>query len=255
MTTDRKEVRKMAQMYASGHTLREVGEAFDLSGEGVRQLFQKYDVPRRPRGGGKPSSLTEAKKQQVARGYLNGATRRELAGEFGVTRAEVDRVLKDKLTEQQVQRRMRDVATSKAVVRDWADWQMVEALQRCADDLGSRFSQAAYANWRDAQDVEYPSVNLFQTRASTFTDDDVPKWNKWREKAGLPVYEADNRYVKYSDDTMYHALSAVEATVGQFPSITEYDHHRPAGSPTAGAVRRRHGGRWGAVRKAYEARK
>lgn len=244
----------MAREYASGATLREVGQQFGLSGERVRQLFEQYNIDRRPRGGGKPRSLTDAKKERIVAEYLKGATRREIAAEFGVTRAELDRTLAERLTRAQINRRMRDVATKKAVRRDWADWQMVEALQRCADEIGDRFSQKRYADWRNEQDQEFPSVNLFQTRASTFSDDDTPTWNKWREKAGLPTYETEST-AQYSDDSIYAALGAVEGTVGQFPSITEYDHHRPADTPTAGAIRRRHGGRWGAVRDAYEARK
>lgn len=44
------EIREMYELYRSGATLREVGEAYGLSGEWMRQLFHRVGLPRRGPG-------------------------------------------------------------------------------------------------------------------------------------------------------------------------------------------------------------
>lgn len=247
----------MRAMYEGGAGLREVGAAFGITPQRVQQLFVHYGIERRPRGV-EPRNPQEAVKDKIVRDYLAGATRRDLAEGYGVSRRAVKQLLRERLSPAEVDTRNRERAAARpARRRDWADYELVSALKACAKDLGTpTFGVKKYAAWRRGQEIEYPSPALFHQRRPEYAEDTGgASWNEWRRLAGLPVKERPEQLgrTKFSNDEMYGALAEVSGHVGRFPSLREYDENRDAAQPTAGAIRRRHSGKWGAVREKYEA--
>lgn len=245
-------VKKMAAMYESGKSLREVGKAFGVSGESVRQLFAANGVERRPRGyRAGPSAAT---RRAVANDYLEGVPREDVAAAYGLSVALVGRIISELLTPDELRERRRRNASRRNAPREYADWELVEALTACASDLGPKFTAEDYAKWRREQKAAYPSLQLFNQRRPTYSPKDGASWNGWRKIAGLPVASAGSQpghSRRYDAEAIYGALDEVAATTGSFPTVAEYEKRRPEGAPSAATVRLRYG-RWGDVRDGYE---
>jgi hypothetical protein len=243
---------KMRKMYESGKSLRDVGREFGLTGSRVQQLFRENGIGRRERGSHTRPVTSAAVRETITRGYLGGVTRENLASANDLSVAEVNRVLRSELTKDEVDRRNRLQATGKSTARHWADWEMVAALKDCGYDIGAKFTANDYMAWREGQTPDYPSGPLFHTRRPEYAaGTGAASWNEWRKLAGLPISERSNSYEKFSDEDILLAIDAVAATVDKFPSLSEYEKYKPDGAPTAGAIRRRHGGRWGTVRETW----
>ena len=243
---------KMRKMYENGKSLREVGSEFGLTGSRVQQLFRENGIGRRERGSHAHPVTSAAVRETITKGYLGGVSRDNLASANDLSVAEVNRVLRSELTKDEVDRRNRLQATGKSAARDWADWEMVGALKDCGEDVGAKFTSGNYMDWREGQEKAYPSGPLFHTRRPEYaTGTGAASWNEWRKLAGLPVSERSNSYEKFTDEDIYTAIDAVVVIVDKFPSLSEYEKYKPVGAPTAGAIRRRHRGRWGKVRDSW----
>ena len=244
-------VKKMSEMYLAGKPLKEVGEAFGVPGERVRQLLAANGVQRRPRGHrAGPSPATE---RAVARDYLEGVSREDVAAAYGLSVASVARIIHERLSDEEVRDRRRRNASRRSAPREYADWELVEALTSCASDLGPKFTAEQYAKWRAEQGGDYPSVALFNQRRPTYAPKDGASWNGWRKLAGLPTggTSRPGHSRRYDADAIYGAIDGVASGTGSFPTVAEYEARRPKGAPSAATIRLRYG-RWGDVRDGYD---
>lgn len=241
------QIEQMRAMYEQGASLRKVGEAFGISGARVHQLFERRNIPRRDRGG-KSGGLTAKKTSDIVKEYLNGAPRRELASTYGVSLAQVNRILRANTTREEVRERNRLHAARQE--RAYDDWEMAEALLSCAGDLGDKFTTTDYSEWRETQNFDYPSVSLYNQR---HPKGKAATWNEWRRVAGLPAGKGSTpgHGRQYTDEEIYSSLDAVAGRVGGFPTLTEYDEHRAQSAPKSSTIRMRYG-RWGEVKSAYD---
>lgn len=248
--------REMRKMYQSGKSLQEVADRYGITRQRVQQIFAENNIECRPRGGRRDEDyITEATKAKIVRHYMDGWDRKKIATTLGITQEAVRRVLRSKLTRDQMNERNREQASTRPAVRRWADWEMVAALQACADDIGNDFGVEKYTDWRDTQDDPLPSGPLFHTRRPSYAKGvKAASWNEWRRLAGLPVHErpgAAEWWSQFSPEDMYRSLDRVAVKVGHFPTIDEYEKGRRKTDATAGAIRRRHGSSWSKTRKAY----
>lgn len=248
--------REMRKMYQSGMSLQEVAEAFGVTRQRVQQIFADNNIECRPRGGRRDEDyITEATKAKIVKRYMDGWNRKDIAVDMGITQEAVRRVLRSNLTRNQVNERNREQASTRPAARQWADWEMVAALQACAKDLGENFGVEKYSEWRKAQPERWPSGPLFHTRRPQYAKGvGAASWNEWRKLAGLPVHERPGErewWTQFSPEDMYRSLDRVALKVGHFPTIEQYERLSRDSDPTAGAIRRRHGGSWSKTRKAY----
>ena len=244
-------------MYESGMSMTAVGEHLGLSRQRVQTLLAEAGVPRRPRGsnGVRRQPLTERYtpefQQSIVEAYQQGMSRRLIARTFSVSVYAVATVLDAHLSKDEVNDRRRKQATRQEQNGHlWSDAALVRALQDCAKDMGPDFGTMKYAKWREEGTRIAPSVALFLTRKPADSPGTRATWNEWKELAGLPV-KATASWVQFSDGDLYKALGRVKVKLGHFPSIAEYDANRWKREPKAGAIRRRHSGRWGLVREAF----
>lgn len=248
--------REMRRMYESGKSLSDIADSFGISRQRVQQIFAANNIARRPRGASRKPAITEKQRRLVVQRYLNGWRRPDIANDMGLTQQAVRTILREALTDEQVSERNREQASQRNVQnRTWSDWEMVDALQRCAKDIGEAFGVERYAKWRKEQEEEFPSGPLYLTRRPMYAKNfGVASWNEWRKLAGLPVrgrYGEPEDWAQFTFDDMYRALHGVTALVGRFPTIQEYERLRASTDPTPGAIRRRHGSSWGVTREHY----
>lgn len=249
---------EMQELYASGKSLREVGDEFDISSQRVAQIFHRHGVKCRKRGSRPATTVTEPRKDKVIASYLAGVPRRTLAADYGLSQAAIGRIIGERLTQGEVRERSRARQSRMETHRDWTDWELIESLQACARDLGkAQYGPNLYAEWRKREAAAgnaRPSLPLYNARRPGVKRDfGTASWREWRTLAGLPTQKGGGK-TRFSDDDIFAALSRIEAKLGGFPSLREYDDHRLPTEPSAAAIRRRHSGKWGVVRDCHNAR-
>lgn len=256
MPTDEKRIKAMRELYDSGSTLQEVGAAFGISGKRVQQLFQAHGVERRKRG--TQPVMNAQRRRAIVQQYLDGWARIRLAEVYGVSVGMIDGIIQEELPAEVIaERHRRQAAKRPAPMRDWTDGELIRAIQECAKDLETdKFGIQRYSAWRADKEGEWPSAQLYYSRRpiASRSAETGASWNEWRELAGLPtrVKPAGMGQVRFGYDEIYRALLRVEGTLGHFPSLREYEATHDRGrEPTAGAIRRRHSGKWGVVRQKF----
>jgi hypothetical protein len=234
----------MAAMYVAGKTLQEIGDAYGVTRERVRQVLSQQDVSRR-----KP--LDQARRAHDASVESNRETILRL---FQKTRnvKETVALLSGGIPARVVREVLEPVAhtqvlTRKGSEKDFSNDQITEAILE-AEQLGFT-SVISYGTWREAQAKKgrrVPSVATITVRYGS--------WSSARRRAGAHVVteRMSPSCQVFTDDQIQESLNrfvSAVVSVGSTPTTRRYDEwsRKVGGVPLLSTVRARTGKSWSSL--------
>jgi hypothetical protein len=228
----------MYELYSRGATLAEVGDAFGLSRERVRQLLVESGV--RTRGTGETLALQRSRELSESRGKVCSAfdemrDTRRVSKHLGIPHAVVKAIVKDHFPPR--------TRRNKRVKKLYSEEELLGFLKKASQELGGVLTTAAYnrfAKGRRSRGRHWPTNQVYYQRFGS--------WRSALQTAGL----AANRSSPIAGKRLFdesHCLDALRAAAREFggaPTVAQYDTFARAshgGLPSAATVRNRCG-RW-----------
>jgi hypothetical protein len=235
---------KMAAMYVAGKTLQEIGDAYGVTRERVRQVLSKQEVSRR-----KPldqarrthDASVEANRGIILRLFKEKRNIKDTVAAFsGAIPARVVREVLAPVAHTQV-------LTRKNSDKDFSDDQIAAAIIE-AEQLGFT-SVISYGAWREAQAKEgrrVPSVATITVRHGS--------WSSARRVAGARIVtkRMSPSCQVFTDEQIQESVDrfvAAVVQVGSTPTTRRYDEwSRKVGNvPLLSTVRARTGKSWSSL--------
>lgn len=234
----------MVELYDTGATLEEVGNAFGVTRERIRQLFLAHDVPVRSIGEThalRREQLADDRRNEIYELVDSGLAPNQIAARLKVSRQLVRDVIADDPNRSRLAAFRRN-----AKIRSrprYSDEEIIECLRTANVELGGILTTADYTDY--ARTRKLPDGRpwpLSQTPGLRF--------GSWREallKAGLeanpPSAVAGQRL--FTREHCVDAILEVERELGHPPTAAEYERAAVASRgflPSLATVRNRCGG-------------
>lgn len=233
----------MASYYGQGATLDQVGLAFGLSRERIRQILNDVGVELR-RSTPRLLSVTGEQRNEVTNLRRQRMSIEEIAQAAELPVATTAQILEAEMPSLDFKR----YAPERSGNHDplFAREHLIAALQACAAAIGPAYGCAKYDRWRKASGEAWPSGVLITTRLG---------WNAARSEAGLPVKDTPKGFGErvFSDEQVASTIAGWALELGHPPSLAEATQLRKPGQPSVYTIRVRLGS-WMATRQiAYAA--
>jgi AraC-like DNA-binding protein len=206
-------------MYLAGATQQEVGDAFDLKRDRVRQIL--HDAGIQLRSNSKTAEIQrqrqiEAARDQVCAAFKKSHRMDEVATQLGLSLGIVREIVKENFSET-------DRRSKKPRSPTYSDKELLEFLREANTELEGILGAKAYnefaRQWYTDDGRPWPT---YQTHIKRFGS-----WRAALQAAGLKANPPSpmSGHRSFDSNRCVKAIRTVEQTIGKTPTAAEYDQY------------------------------
>lgn len=220
---------EISKLYQSGLTLEEVGQAFGITRERVRQILYKNNTPIRTKHDRAAIVDAEAdlRIEEVVEAYLMDPHMARVADALGMTKVQVRRIVFANVEEHR--------RRAGALHPEISDAVLISYLKRAKVKVGDKRLSIERYNMLRKKYPTWPSSLTITKRFDT--------WNKAIAHVGEESYATPDGYGSQliTDEQVLEGVRAAWKHYGKAPTIAQYDvFYKEHGYPSLGTVRNRY---------------